>query len=57
MLFDLEAALDSVELTRLADRVEWFFASRALEPGMPSAKDFVTVLRRAIDQLFLARNA
>jgi lipoate-protein ligase A len=57
MLFDLEAALDSAQLTRLADRVEWFFASRALDMGMPSAKDFITVLSRAIDQRFLERNA
>jgi lipoate---protein ligase len=57
MLLDLEAALESVLITRLADRVAWFFASRAAEGRMPSTKDFVTVLRRAIDQRFLARNA
>jgi hypothetical protein len=57
ILLDLEAALDNVLITRFAHRVEWFFASRALESRMPSAKDFVTVLDRAIHEHFLARNA
>lgn len=53
---DLEAALRDISMSRLARRIEWFFASRPVEmPGL-SPDDFIGLVRRAAGRPLLARN-
>lgn len=56
-ILDLEAALRDVPVGRLAHRIERFFATRPLDMRMPAATDFLTLVRRALQQPVLARNS
>jgi lipoate-protein ligase A len=53
---DLEAALCDVPLEHLAQRIERFFASRALDAAGLRPADFIAVLNRAVHQPLLAGN-
>ncbi|MEA3153946.1 MAG: lipoate---protein ligase [Betaproteobacteria bacterium] len=56
-MVDLEAWLRDTPLSELGSRIQRFFTSRTVDTRMPSASDFLTVMRRAIEQPFLARNS
>lgn len=44
---DLEAALRDVPLSRIAQRIGWFFRSRPADLGALQPEDFINVVRRA----------
>ena len=50
-LSDLEAALRELPLNSVFRRLQWFFASRPVDPGGLSAADFAAVVERATGQL------
>ncbi|MGZ5231765.1 MAG: lipoate--protein ligase family protein [Burkholderiales bacterium] len=56
-IFDLEAWLRDTPISELGHRIQRFFTSRPVDTRMPTVGDFVTVMRRAIEQPFLARNS
>lgn len=53
---DLEAALRDLPASRLAHKIEWFFASRPVDIPALTPEDFITVVRRAVGRPLLARN-
>jgi len=53
---DLEAALRDLPLARLEQKVEWFFASRAVDMLTLTPADFVAVVRLALKLPLLASN-
>ena len=53
---DLEAALRDLPIDRLAQKIEWFFASRPVDMLALSPDDFLTVVRLALKQPLLANN-
>lgn len=55
-LLDLEAALRDLPVSRLARKVEWFFASRPAEFAGLAPGDFVTVVRRAVGRPLVAQD-
>ncbi|MBI4203430.1 MAG: lipoate--protein ligase family protein [Betaproteobacteria bacterium] len=54
---DLETALRDLPLHRLAQKVEWFLASRLVDIGALTPDDFVTVVRRAVGRPLLAQSS
>ncbi len=54
---DLEAALHDLPIDRLAQKIEWFFASRPVDMLALTPNDFLTVVRLALKQPLLAQNA
>jgi lipoate-protein ligase A len=53
---DLEAALRDLPLDRLQQKVESFFAGRAVDMLTLTPADFVAVVRLALQQSLLASN-
>ena len=51
---DLEAALHDLPISRLPRKIEWFFASRAVDMAPLVPDDFVTIIRLALQQPLLA---
>jgi len=56
-IFDLEAWLRDTPISELGHRIQRFLTSRPVDTRLPTVSDFVTVMRRAIEQPFLARNS
>jgi hypothetical protein len=50
----LESALRDSPVNQVAERIRHFFSSRAVDPAIPTADDFTTVMHRAIKQPFPA---
>lgn len=54
---DLEAALRELPIDHLAQKIEWFFASRPVHILLLTPNDFITVVRLAVGQPLLANNS
>ena len=56
-ILDLEAWLRDTPISELRNRTQRFFTSHPVDTRMPTATDFVTLIRRALEQPFVARNS